>query len=157
MEGLKNNESYSNSNLSLSLPSNVKNVVMAVSLGLMAVFGGGCSEKPDSMDKCLGAGQASEHKSRLKEMEKVCGQRVNDYVTGEDWEKRDMLGNDAQLACGAYADEMVVTRGILDAKKESARKVMDWYRRDNCSAAIRVLDKRTEKFKKGDMFKLTNK
>lgn len=131
----------------------ISKLVMAISFALLAALGG-CS-KPDSMDKCLGEDQANVHKGRLKTMRKTCRERVDDYVKSKDGDKRLTLRKDAEHDCTAYSKELFVTKGVLAAKEDSARRREEWSQRDSCKIAGDVTQNRIEALMKGDMKKLT--
>lgn len=127
-------------------------LLMAVSLATMAVCGG-CS-KPDSLDDCLGEEQAKTHKSRLSRLKNTCHERVQDYVQSTDGEMRPGLRNDARHSCESYKDELAVTKALIRAKWDSARRQKQWDKRDRCSIAKTVVENRTELLEEGDLHDL---
>lgn len=118
----------------------IRKLTMAVSLAVMATVGVGCSDKPDSINVCLGNSQASVHKSRLKTMRKTCKERHKDYNSNKDSEMTDKIEYLRDNDCQAYVDEIKVTRGLLQAKEDSARLQRNWNVKDACSDAIENLD-----------------
>lgn len=127
-------------------------LLLAVSLAAISVLAG-CS-KPDSLDDCLGEEQAKTHKSRLSRLKNTCHERVQDYVTSNDGDVRASLRNDATHSCESYKDELAVTKALIRAKWDSARRQKQWNKRDRCSTAKTVVENRTNVLEEGDLHDL---
>lgn len=132
--------------------SKLKALLMAASVAVMSVLG--ACNKPDSLDVCLGEEQAKEHKSRLSERKETCHERVEDYVKSKDGDMRATLRDDANHACGSYKDELKVTKALIRAKWDSARRQKEWDKRDKCTVARKVVENRMAVLEEGDLHKL---
>jgi len=156
MENLKSNE-LANSSVFVSAPSlKAKNIIMIVSLALMAALGSGCSKKPDSMEKCLGEDRATSLKASLADKKAACGDSVGDYVGSKDGDLRPTLRGDAELACSSYSRELHDAVKLLESEQEVARKGKDRAQKENCAKAVNITENKAEELMRGDMAKLLN-